>query len=158
MSFTLGTDMVQRSLSEGYPNVITTDMATAVSRAISEVGGACARVALVTPYLDEIHRRNVVFLEEEGFDVVCSDNFGLRRDSETSAVTPEAILDRAAALVDGYDGGRRERNDAEKDAEKDVDDLKVDVVFMGCSAMRVTGFGFIDAAEARLGTENHRML
>jgi maleate isomerase len=64
--------------------------ADAVLRALSKLGAR--RVSLLTPYIDEVHRREVEFLEANGFRVEGSANLGIDTNAQMSELEPEAIL------------------------------------------------------------------
>lgn len=135
LSFVLGSDVVQQELSAGYPGArVHTDMAEAVTAALHAVMPSDARrrprVCLLTPYVDEVHAKNVAFLERSGIDVVAQRNLGLETDAETTSVAPAFLAEAAIALAHSVSGA--------------------DAVFIGCSAFRSTGFGFIDDVESRL--------
>lgn len=158
LSFTLGTEKVQSELLNGYPAALrATDMATSVIDAIHQVvcwqdGGnakesgytiAQPRVVLLTPYIDSIHAKNIKFLENSGIKVVQSHNLGFTSDKETSAVQPASIAECCKALAS-------------------IDSDGIDAIFIGCSAFRSTGFGFIDELESSVNkpviTSNQALL
>ncbi len=136
LSFVLGSGTVQEELRAGYPGARAhTDMAEAVTAALHAVlpSDACRRVkvCLLTPYIDEVHAKNVAFLEANGIDIVAQRNLCLETDAETTSVSPGFLADAAVALADEAAG-------------------EADAVFIGCSAFRSTGYGFIDDVESRL--------
>lgn len=53
------------------------------------------RVSLLTPYIDEVHLREVEFLEANGFAVEGVANLGIDTNARMSELEPEAILDWA---------------------------------------------------------------
>lgn len=67
--------------------------ADAVLRALSRLGAR--RVSLLTPYIDEVHLREVEFLEANGFPVVGGANLGIDTNAQMSELEPEAILNWA---------------------------------------------------------------
>ena len=73
--------------------------ADAVLRALSKLGAR--RVSLLTPYIDEVHRREVEFLEACGFHVEGGANLGLDTNAQMSELEPEAILDWAQRNISG---------------------------------------------------------
>ncbi|MFG0320460.1 MAG: phytanoyl-CoA dioxygenase family protein [Planctomycetota bacterium JB042] len=127
LAFALGRDRVREELLSAHADAAVTDMATAVLAALEHVGAR--RVALLTPYLDELHRMNLDLLAGEGVEVVSHANLGLATDREITAIAPASIRDRALAV---------DREDA-------------DAVVLGCSAFRACAPGFLDALEERLG-------
>jgi maleate isomerase len=67
--------------------------ADAVLCALSKLGAR--RVSLLTPYIDEVHQREVEFLEASGFHVEGGANLGLDTNAQMSELEPQAILDWA---------------------------------------------------------------
>jgi maleate isomerase len=67
--------------------------ADAVLRALSKLGAS--RISLLTPYIDEVHRREVEFLEANGFRVEGGANLGIDTNAQMSELEPEAILEWA---------------------------------------------------------------
>eukprot|EP00939_MAST-03C_sp_MAST-3C-sp1_P003579 g3579.t1 len=133
LSFCLGPDVVRANLLANHPpGTRATDMCSAVTRAVKRFVGPDDSIALLTPYVDAMHARNVAMFREQGVDVAVSTNLGLATDEETSAVSQEYILDRARDLV---------RSDASG----------VGALVVGCSAFRACTPGFIDRLEDDLG-------
>jgi maleate isomerase len=58
------------------------------------------RVSLLTPYIDEVHAREVAFLEANGFEVGAGANLGINTNAEMATLEPETILDWAANNID----------------------------------------------------------
>ena len=58
------------------------------------------RVSLLTPYIDEVHAREITFLEANGFEVGGGANVGINTNAEMATLRPEAILDWAKDRVD----------------------------------------------------------
>jgi ectoine hydroxylase len=127
LAFALGPEGVQRELREAHPGARVTDMATALLAALAELG--VRRPALLTPYLDELHDRNLEFLHGAGLEVVSHRNLGLATDERITAVS-RAELARLA---------------------REVDDDAADALVIGCSAFRACAPGFLDALEEELG-------
>lgn len=126
MSFTLGPDAVDWQLCQGNVNVKTTDMARAQIAAVKALGAK--KVALLTPYMEELSVANMRMLEREGIEVVKRATMGLDKDELTARVTPECISEWVEAVVC-------------PDA---------DAVVIGCSAFRACSPGFIDALEKKI--------
>jgi maleate isomerase len=57
------------------------------------------RLSLLTPYIDEVHEREIAFLEANGFRVDGSANLGINTNTEMAELSPEAILQWAANRV-----------------------------------------------------------
>merc|ERR1712232_868657 len=97
--------------------------------------GAPLRLALITPYSDTLHGEMASFFRERcgsWLDIAAQANFGLDRDTLVSSVQPESVLECAQACI-------RKRGE------------EVHCALLCCSALRVTGKGFIDHAEQVLG-------
>jgi maleate isomerase len=58
------------------------------------------RVSLLTPYIDEVHAREVEFLEANGFEVGGGGNLGINTNADMATLEPEVILDWAMGKVD----------------------------------------------------------
>lgn len=93
----------------GVPATSTT---TAVVRALRLVGAR--RIALATPYTDEVTRLEVAFLEASGFEVTAWQGGGIVDVADIQACPPEASYVRARA----------------------VDSDRVDAVFVSCTGFR----------------------
>ncbi len=107
------------------PGVPVTTASTASLAALAEVGSG--KVALATPYVDEVHERAIRFLEENGHAVVKSRNL---RISEDHALA-EVPLDRIFELV------------------RSVDHLDATAFFVSCTNFR--SVAVIAALEEALG-------
>ena len=126
LSFVLGREEIQKRLGDDCHVV---DMATSVKQALSALDSK--RVALLTPYMDEVHEENLRFLNQD-VDVVVSTNLGLETDKETSRVSQNYLRIKAKDLID--------RDDS------------IDTLMIGCSAFQAcTSNGFIDLLESKLG-------
>jgi maleate isomerase len=76
--------------------------ADAVLGALSKLGAR--RVSLLTPYIDEVHRREVEYLEASGFQVDGGANLGIDTNAQMSELEPQAILEWAQRNIgDGSD-------------------------------------------------------
>ena len=71
--------------------------ADAVLGALSKLGAR--RVSLLTPYIDEVHRREIDFLEASGFQVEGGANLGIDTNAQMSQLEPAAILDWAQGNI-----------------------------------------------------------
>jgi len=86
--------------------------ADAVLSALSKLGAR--RVSLLTPYIDEVHRREVEFLQANGFHVDGGANLSIDTNAQMSELEPAAILDWA---------------------ERNISDTS-DVCFLSCTAIK----------------------
>jgi maleate isomerase len=71
--------------------------ADAVLCALSKLGAR--RVSLLTPYIDEVHLREIEFLEASGFHVEGGANLGIDTNAQMSELEPQAILEWAQRNV-----------------------------------------------------------
>jgi maleate isomerase len=67
--------------------------ADAILNAMKQLGAK--RVSLLTPYIDEVHAREIAFLEANGIIVEGGANLGINTNTEMASLQPEAILDWA---------------------------------------------------------------
>lgn len=98
-SFLYGTKWDQALIAkmvEWAPNVPVTTASTATLAGLAEVGAG--KVALATPYVDEVHERAVRFLEENGHTVVKSSNLGISEDHALAEVPLDRIYDLVCSV------------------------------------------------------------
>jgi maleate isomerase len=93
----------------GVPAVAT---AASIKRAFDELG--VDSVAVTTPYIDDLNRREADFLEAAGYDVVAIDGLGLSSNTEIGAREPETAANAA----------------------RNVDDPAAEAVFISCTNYR----------------------
>lgn len=106
----------------GVPAVAT---AASVKRAFEALG--VESVAVTTPYVDDLNRREAAFLEAAGYDPVAMDGLGIGPNLEIGARYPETAADAARA----------------------VDDPDADAVFVSCTNYRT--FEIVPELERDLG-------
>lgn len=123
-SLVVGEERVIAELRKGAPNAEPTSLITGVIRALHAVGAR--RLAIATPYLDEINEREASYLQAAGFDVLNIQGLNLERDSDMIRVAPDYIAEFAASL---------DREDA-------------DALFISCGALR--SLDIVDDLERRL--------
>lgn len=109
-------------VSGGVPATTTS---TAALRALRAVGAR--RVALVTPYVDEVTERGRVFFSENGFDVVAARGMGIAEDLGIGSVPIRKVYDFTLRSVPP----------------------EADSVFISCTNLR--SIGAIAALEKKLG-------
>ncbi len=124
-SLVLGEERVAQELNRGAPNAIATSLISAVIRGLKTLG--VTRIAIATPYLDEINQREKRYLEQAGFDVVNIEGLQLEHDSDMVRVAPDYLLEFAASV---------DREDAE-------------ALFISCGALR--SLDIIDELERMAG-------
>ena len=127
LAFALGRQHVQQELQDAQPGAKVTDMASALLAALDHLG--VRRPALLTPYVDELHQRNLSLLRESGREVISQRNLGIVTDEEISAVSLRSLRELAFA----------------------VDKDEADAVILACSAFRACRPGFLDCLEEELG-------
>jgi maleate isomerase len=88
-------DIIKRILSVA-PGVKATTTATAVINALNELG--LKRIAVLTPYIDEVNEKEKEFLEAHNFNVLNIKGLGISKDVEISKVSPESIYRLAKAI------------------------------------------------------------
>ncbi len=91
----IGTARVAECINESHPGVPVTAPLTAATAALAEVG--VSRVAVLTPYVDEVNTLIHAALTDAGLTIPDFASFHLNTDAEMSAVSPASL--RAAALT-----------------------------------------------------------
>lgn len=124
-SLLIGEDRVCDELKRGAPYAEPTTLITGVLRALKAMN--ITRVAVATPYLDEINHREAVYMTDAGFEITNIQGMNIEKDSDMIRVRPEFIADYAAG----------------------VDTPDAEAVFISCGALR--SIDVIDALEQRLG-------
>ena len=124
-SLVIGEERVFAELNRGAPKAKATSLISGVIRALRAVGAR--RIVVATPYLDEVNRREVDYLEAAGFDVLALGGLELEKDSDMVRVAPDFIAEFALSL---------DRADA-------------DAIFVSCGALRT--LDVIGEIEARAG-------
>ena len=128
-TMTIGADVVAAKIRQARPNIAVTDPITAGLKGLRQMG--CQRLALLTPYIDEVNEVNEVvenYITKQGFDIVVKGSFKQPGDPEICRVPPQAIYD--AGLVLGQ--------------EADVDGL-----FISCTGLRTSSI--LEPLEQALG-------
>ena len=132
----IGEEKVFRRIREARPDVACTTPITAAIAAFQALGAR--RIALLTPYIDEVHQTMRRFVEAQGVEVPVIGSFNHENDNEVARMSPASI--RAAALELG-------RHPA------------VDAVFVACTSLRVAEI--VEDLERDLGkpatSSNHAM-
>jgi maleate isomerase len=77
--------------------------AASVKRAFAHLG--LERLAITTPYVEDLNDREAEFLTDAGYEVVAMEGLGIDRNTEIGEQTPETAYRRALALpTDDADG------------------------------------------------------
>jgi len=124
-SLVIGEERVFAELRRGAPGAIATSLISGVMRALRRLGAR--RIVVATPYLDEVNRREVDYLERAGFEVLSLCGLNLEKDSDMVRVAPDYIAEFALA---------QDRADA-------------DAIFVSCGALRT--LEVVGEIEARAG-------
>lgn len=124
-SLVMGENRVHLELSKGAPNAKATSLIRGVINALKQVDAR--KIVVATPYLDEINTKEVVYLEDAGFEVLSISGLNLEKDSDMVRVSPDFIAEFAQSI---------DRKDA-------------DAVFISCGALR--SLEVVDRIEQSLG-------
>jgi maleate isomerase len=124
-SIVMGEERVMEELRRGCPQAKATTLVTGAVRALRSLG--VKRVAIATPYLDEVNELEARFFEAAGFEVPVIRGLNLEKDSDMVRVRPEAIMEFALS----------------------VDHPAADGLFISCGALR--SVEVVDELERRLG-------
>ncbi|WP_244421368.1 arylmalonate decarboxylase [Pseudovibrio sp. FO-BEG1] len=92
-SLVLGEGRVNKELNAGAPNAKATSLIAAVVSALKFL--KVRKLAVVTPYIDELNEQEKLYLESASFEVCSIKGLGLRKDSEMVCVRTEFIRDFA---------------------------------------------------------------
>lgn len=95
-SLVLGEDTVFRELNKGAPNAVATSLISSVISALKALN--IRKVAVCTPYLDEVNLAEREYLETRGFTVTEIRGLNLERDSDMIRVRPEIIRQLALSV------------------------------------------------------------
>ncbi len=135
-AMTIGDDKVAELIHKVRPGVACTSPMKAALAAFEAFGAR--RIALLTPYMDEINRTMRDFIEARGFSVPVMGSFNEPNDNKVGRISPASI--RAAALELGSSD-------------------RIDAVFVACTALRVVEIAA--GIESELGkpvtSSNHAM-
>src|SRR5262249_40616107 len=111
-SIVIGPERVKAEIKRGAPNSLPTTLVSGVVAALRAVGAK--RLAVATPYIDEINESERKFLVDEGFDVVAMSGLQVVDGEAMGRISPDYLRDFALSL---------DRPDA-------------DAIFVSCSALR----------------------
>lgn len=114
-SMTIGPEKVATNIRAARPNVAVTDPITAGLKGLRAQG--CQRIALLTPYVEEVNQVVEQYIREQGFELIAMGSFNQVGDPEISRIPPQAIYDAGLAL------GRLD---------------SVEGIFLSCTALRTS--------------------
>jgi maleate isomerase len=132
----IGEDKVFQRIREARPGVACTTPITAGIAGLKKLG--VGRIALLTPYVDEVNRKFRTFVEDRGIAVPVMGSFNHEDDNEVARISQESIKNavRELAREPGIDG-----------------------VFVSCTSLRVASI--VEELEAELGkpvtSSNHAL-
>ncbi len=140
---------LEKSLSEtaGVPAVAT---ALSVKRALNALGAN--RIAVVTPYSDELNDRERSYLDESGFEVAEIEGRDIEANTEIGRLRPEDAYRQVQGVVSASKSNSVAKSKSGPDAaasDSELDADAVDAVFVSCTNYRT--FPAIEALEADLG-------
>lgn len=124
-SLVMGEQRVHEELRKGAPGARATSLIASVLKALNAVGAK--RVAVATPYLDEINRKEAAYMAAAGFEIVSIAGLNLEKDSDMIRVRPDFIAEFAAS----------------------VDSPDADALFISCGALR--SVDVVERLERELG-------
>jgi len=111
-SIVMGPDRIRAEIARGAPSSQATTLVSGVLAALRAVGAK--RIAVGTPYIDEINRLEADFLRREGFEIAAMEGLQIVDGEAMGRIPPGYIRDFALGL---------DRPDA-------------DAIFVSCSAIR----------------------
>lgn len=125
-SMLIGEQEVTRLLNQAHPGVPVSNPWSAVKAALR--GLNARRIAVLTPYIDEVNYPLHQGLQLAGHEVASFGSFNVLEDAEIPRIPAAAIEAAALALLAGQ---------------------RVDALFLACTNLRT--LGLLDALEKRLG-------
>ena len=111
-SMVIGPEGVAAAVHGSRPGVPVTNPVSAALKGLWALG--LERIALITPYVDEVNERVGRFVTGQGFEVVTKGSFKQPRDPQIMRVPPEAIFE----------------------AGRELGSADVDGLFISCSGLR----------------------
>ena len=125
-SMAIGPETVEARVHETRPEVAVTNPVSAALKGLKTLG--CNRIALLTPYIDEVNAVVEDYVSGQGFEIVVRGSFKQPGDPEIVRIPPAAIYEAGAAL------GAHEQAEA---------------LFISCTGLRVSSV--IERLEETLG-------
>lgn len=132
----IGEERIFQRIREARPDVACTTPITGAMAGLGALGAR--RIALLTPYIEEVNQMLKRFIEERGIEVPVMGSFNNENDMEVARITEHSIRDAARRLA----------------AEGSVD-----AVFVSCTSLRVAAI--VEDLEREIGvpvtSSNHAM-
>lgn len=129
-SVVMGEQAVFERLLAAQPNAKFTTPVTAAMASLHALDAS--RIAVLTPYRNEINQQIASYLSDRGFDVACFGSFNEEMDPVVACIDASSIETGIQQLIDSLHG---------------VD--RVDAVFVSCTSIRL--LHALAAIESRLG-------
>lgn len=95
-SVVIGEDTIFNQLLRGAPGATPTTLITSVMNALRALD--VTRIAVATPYLDEVNVIERDYMRQRGFDVVNIEGLGIEKDEDMVRVSPRYLAEFAAAV------------------------------------------------------------
>lgn len=128
MSFILGPTAIRKELKYGFPSALPTDMFEAQVEALKVF--RVSRVALLTPYIEEVSKKNALMLSSEAnVQVVSRYTMNLSHDYMTTNVSLDTIIQHVL----------------------NINCSSAQIIVIGCSAFRICEPGLITELERIVG-------
>ncbi|MEM7534345.1 MAG: Asp/Glu racemase [Chloroflexota bacterium] len=125
-SITIGPETIAAKVRLAKPDIPVTDPISAGLKGLRSLG--CQRIAVLTPYIDEVNQLVEAYIRGQGFDLMALGSFKRTTDPEVCRIRPRDIYDAGAMLG--------------KSAQ-------IEGIFLSCTALRTSSI--IQALEDELG-------
>lgn len=96
-SLAIGESEVERLITTSKPCKTVIQVSASIRDALNALGAK--KIAVLTPYVDEVNVTVDKFMASMGVEVVACASFGCPTDFEINAVTPGALMDAGVKLV-----------------------------------------------------------
>lgn len=93
----VGKEKILNQLSDARPGLKYTTPAVAGTNALKFIG--VQRMALLTPYLPELHNQFLPFFRRDGFDIISHATFGLATDREIGQISKQSLFQASKEVV-----------------------------------------------------------
>ena len=113
-TMSIGAEEVAAKIQAVKPGIPSTDPITAGMKGLRALG--CQRIAILTPYVDEVNAVVEAYITRHGFEIVAKGSFKQVGDPQMCRIPPSAIYDAALAL-----------------GQADIDGI-----FLSCTALRTS--------------------
>jgi len=97
-TISIGAEQVAAHIHAVKPDVACTDPITAGIKGLRALG--CQRIALLTPYIDEVNAVVEAYIVEDSFEIVTKGSFKQVGDPEICRIPPSAIYEAALSFAE----------------------------------------------------------